>query len=110
MPITTWIRDLLGIPREVIDLKKSKLELEKLEDEKRQRTITIATLKDIKEYDPRVEAIKQNERRRLRNERRDVREYHGGGCALLWIPAWFSLLLLVIVVVMVVIWIIWFLR
>ena len=52
MPFTTWIRDLFGIRKDVIDTKKSKLEVEKLEEEKRSRDlITPATLDDVKKYD-----------------------------------------------------------
>lgn len=58
MPFTTWIRDLLGIRKDVIDTKKSKLEVERLEDEKRARNlITPATLDDVKNYDPKTRAL-----------------------------------------------------
>jgi hypothetical protein len=58
MPITTWIRDLLGIPKDVIDLKKSKLELERLEHEKQERDlVSRATLEDVKKYDPKYKLL-----------------------------------------------------
>lgn len=35
MPFKTWIRDALGIRKDVVDIKKAKLETKKLEDEER---------------------------------------------------------------------------
>ena len=58
MPFTTWIRDALGIRKDVVDIKKAKLETEKLEAEKRERDlITPATLDDVKKYDPKTQAL-----------------------------------------------------
>ena len=58
MPFTTWIRDALGIRKDVVDTKKAKLETEKLEVEKRERDlITPATLDDVKKYDPKTRAL-----------------------------------------------------
>src|SRR5882762_4255988 len=56
MPFTTWIRDLFGIRKDVIDIKKAKLEITKLEDEEDERRglIELATLEDVKKYDPKV--------------------------------------------------------
>lgn len=55
-----WIRDFLGIRKDLVDTKKSKLEVDKLEDEKRGRDlITRATLEDVKKYDPKYKAIKR---------------------------------------------------
>ena len=61
MPFTTWIRDLFGIRKDVIDTKKAKLEITKLEDEEGERRglIEIATLDDVKEYDPKYRAIQK---------------------------------------------------
>lgn len=53
MPISTWIRDLFGIRKDIIDTKKTKLEITKLEAEERERNlITPATMGDVKKYDP----------------------------------------------------------
>jgi hypothetical protein len=67
MPITTWIRDLLGIPKDIVDLKKANLELTKLQAEERERNlITPVSLEDIKKYDPGVQKLElQIERRKL---------------------------------------------
>ncbi|HEX8140685.1 MAG TPA: hypothetical protein VF544_24175 [Pyrinomonadaceae bacterium] len=63
-----WIRDLFGIRKDLIDTKKSKLEVRKLEDDERARNlITPATFEDVKEYDPKYQAIRQRiEERRFR--------------------------------------------
>jgi hypothetical protein len=59
MPFTTWIRDLFGIRKDVIDTKKAKLEITRLEAEERERNlITPATLDDVKKYDPNYEKLK----------------------------------------------------
>jgi len=52
MPISTWIRDLFGIRKDVVDTKKAKLEITKLEAEERERLITPAAMSDIEKYDP----------------------------------------------------------
>ena len=53
MPIFGWIRDALGIGKDVIDAKKSNLDVERLQAEKREREIlTRPTLEDVKRYDP----------------------------------------------------------
>jgi hypothetical protein len=58
MPIFTWIRDLLGIRKDYVDTKKSVLEIEKLEVERRERDlITPATLNDVKKYDPNFQKL-----------------------------------------------------
>src|SRR5438046_530929 len=58
MPISTWIRDLFGIRKDVIDIKKSKLEIELLEHEKREREFLIrATKDDIEKYDPSTQRL-----------------------------------------------------
>jgi hypothetical protein len=58
MPFTTWIRDALGIRKDMVDIKKAKLETEKLEAEKRERDlITPATLEDVRKYDPKTRAL-----------------------------------------------------
>lgn len=58
MPISTWIRDLFGIRKDVIDTKKAKLEITKLQAEERERDlITPATLDDVKEYDLKVKTL-----------------------------------------------------
>ena len=58
MPFTTWIRDLLGIRKDFIETEKSVLEIEKLEDEKRERDLVArATLDDVKKYDPKYRRL-----------------------------------------------------
>lgn len=58
-PFFGWIRDLLGIRKDIIDAKKSKLEIQKLQDEELSRNlITRATLADIEKYDPKIGIIK----------------------------------------------------
>jgi integrase len=58
MPFTTWIRDLLGIRKDYVDTERSILEIERLEAEKRERTlITPATLEDIEKYDLKTRSI-----------------------------------------------------
>lgn len=59
MPISTWIRDIFGIHKDIVDTEKASLEIKKLEDEERARNlITPATMDDIKEYDPKYRAIR----------------------------------------------------
>jgi hypothetical protein len=58
-PFFGWIRDLLGIRKDIIDTKKSKLEIQKLQDEELSRNlITRATIADIEKYDPKIGIIK----------------------------------------------------
>jgi hypothetical protein len=58
-PLFRWIRDLLGIRKDIIDTKKSKLEIQKLQDEELSRNlITRATISDIEKYDPKIGIIK----------------------------------------------------
>jgi len=59
MPFTTWIRDLFGIRKDVVDTKKAKLEITKLEDEEDERRglIDLASLDDVKKYDPKVRKL-----------------------------------------------------
>ena len=58
MPFTTWIRDLFGIRKDVIDTEKTKLEITKLEAEERERNlITPASLDDVVKYDPKTSEL-----------------------------------------------------
>lgn len=82
MPISTWIRDIFGIRKDLIDTKKSKLEVKKLEEEDRARNlITPATMDDIKKYDPKYDQIHHAKgfyaKGSLGIIRRFVREYPG---------------------------------
>jgi hypothetical protein len=52
MPITGWIRDLFGIRKDMYETKKTRLEIEKIEDEEWEKRITLATMDDVKKYDP----------------------------------------------------------
>lgn len=49
-----WLRGLLGIRKDLVDTKKAKLEVRKLqaEERKRESLITLATFEDVKKYDP----------------------------------------------------------
>jgi hypothetical protein len=65
MPFTTWLRDALGIRKDVIDTKKAKLEITKLEAEERERNlITPASLDDVKKYDLKYQALIERARER----------------------------------------------
>jgi hypothetical protein len=57
MPIIGWIRDLFGIQKDMYETKKTRLEIEKIEDEKREKLITLATLDDVKKYDPKHQKL-----------------------------------------------------
>jgi len=58
-PFFGWLRDLLGIRKDIIDTKKSRLEIQKLQDEELARNlITRATIADIEKYDPKYSRIK----------------------------------------------------
>src|SRR5437588_9592542 len=76
MPITSWIRDLFGIQKDMYETKKTRLEIEKIEDEKREKLITSATLEDVKEYDPKTKELlsKIEERPGGRISREEIRE------------------------------------
>jgi hypothetical protein len=54
MPVFGWIRDLFGIRKDMYETKKTRLEIEKIEDEKRDKFITPASLEDVKKYDPKT--------------------------------------------------------
>jgi len=67
MPFTTWIRDLFGIRKDVVDIEKAKLEIAKLEDEAHERSIitTIRPVKgldEIEKYDPKTRDIMRKAR------------------------------------------------
>jgi hypothetical protein len=56
----TWLRNLLGIRKDLIDTDKSKLEVQKLKDEELSRKlITPATLDDVKKYDANYRKIRR---------------------------------------------------
>ena len=52
-----WIRDLFGTQKGMYETKKTQLEIEKIEDEKREKLITPATLDDVKKYDSKYQEI-----------------------------------------------------
>jgi hypothetical protein len=58
MPIIGWIRDLFGIQKDMYETKKTRLEIEKIEDEKREKLITPATIEDVKEYDQKFRRLR----------------------------------------------------
>lgn len=60
MPIIGWIRDLFGILNDAQAAKKTRLEIEKIEDEKREQLIKPPTLDEIKKYDPNTRRIIEN--------------------------------------------------
>jgi hypothetical protein len=69
----TWIRNLLGIRKDVADFEKVKidtlkaeLEVDKLEDEASERNLlTRATMDDVKKYDPKYTKLEA----RIKGER-----------------------------------------
>jgi O-phosphoseryl-tRNA(Cys) synthetase len=64
MPFFGWIRDLFGIQKDMYETKKTRLEIEKIEDENRKKLITPASLKDVEKYDPKIKAIEAGMRHR----------------------------------------------
>lgn len=59
-PVIDMIRGLLGIRKDLIDTEKSKLEVQKLQDEERSRNlITRVSMEDIKKYDPKVRILEE---------------------------------------------------
>lgn len=102
MPISGWIRDALGISKDVVDTKKMRLEIKKLEDEERTTLITPATLDDVKKYDPKRQAL-------LKRLEEDA---DGGGSAffrlavycifypLMYFPSWLLALLIVLFLIL----------
>jgi hypothetical protein len=59
VPISTWIRDLFGIRKDAVETKKAELEITKLEDEEGERRglVDLATLDDVKKYDPKTKQL-----------------------------------------------------
>ena|ERR1044071_7207530 len=57
MPIIGWIRDLFGIQKDMYETKKTRLEIEKIEEEKREKLITPATLEDVLRYNPKIKEL-----------------------------------------------------
>ena len=57
MPITSWVRDFFGIMNDAQAAKKIRLEIEKIEDEKRGKLIIPATVEDVKKYDSKTQAL-----------------------------------------------------
>lgn len=61
IPLIDWIRGLFGIRKDIVDSKKSQLEIQKLKDEELSRNlITRASLDDVKKYDPKYQQITIN--------------------------------------------------
>ena len=55
-----WIRDLLGIRKDAGEIRKTRLEVEKLEREERERElITPASFEQVKEFDPTVRYLSE---------------------------------------------------
>src|SRR4051794_26355075 len=83
MPLFGWIRDLFGIQKDMYETKKTRLEIEKIEDEKREKLITPATLDDVKKYDSKVKRL-------LESIRDDMGKNGIGGINLFErLPLWF---------------------
>jgi hypothetical protein len=55
------IKNVTGVRKDLVDTKKAKLEIDKLEDEaeKRDSLITPATFEDVKNYDPKYKQINE---------------------------------------------------
>ena len=56
-----WVRDMFGIRKDADDRRKTNLEIERLEHERRQRESQIqrATLEDVKKYDPKAKKLEE---------------------------------------------------
>lgn len=54
-----WLRDLLGIRKDIRDAKKAGLEIRKLEHEQQQRQalVTPASFEDVRRYDPKLREL-----------------------------------------------------
>jgi hypothetical protein len=73
MPLISWltwianhiglgsVKNITGIRKDLVDTKKAKLEIDKLEDEaeKRDSIIVPATFEDVKNFDPKFNKINQ---------------------------------------------------
>ena len=58
MSVFGWIRDFIGIRKDAIETKKAKLEVNRLQDEQREReSIKRADLEDVKKYDPKTKKL-----------------------------------------------------
>jgi hypothetical protein len=71
MPLISWltwianhiglgsVKNITGVRKDLVDTKKAKLEINKLEDEaeKRESVITPASFEDVKNYDPKYKQI-----------------------------------------------------
>lgn len=113
MPITSWIRDLFGIQKDMYETKKTRLEIEKIEDEKKERRIILATQKDVERYDPKAQQLymmeaarRAQEESRIRAEMQRKSEHEGRmkdigkrkeGCVVLLVLALFLTALLFVV-------------
>jgi hypothetical protein len=87
-----WIRDLLSIRKDIIDTKKSKLEVRKLEAEERERNlITRATFEDVKRYDPKVRQLFKRNSLTLLLQEAQFREEEFG------VPPWLVPLLSIVI-------------
>jgi hypothetical protein len=65
-----WIRDALGIRKDLIDIEKSKLEVQRLKDEQITRNLVARpTLEDINKYDPKLAKLAQ----RIIEQKSDLR-------------------------------------
>ena len=74
MSIFKWIRDLFGIRKDIIETKKTKLEIKRLQDE--QRIIKPATFEEIKRIDLKTEKLLgqiKNIPRQVMNKAKDKR-------------------------------------
>lgn len=59
MPVTTWIRDALGIPKDVLEIKKLRIEIAQLVEERDRvkRVLVLANRDDIEKYDPKTQRL-----------------------------------------------------
>ena len=58
MSVFGWVRDFIGIRKDAIETKKVKLEVNRLQDEQREReSIKRADLEDVKKYDPKTKKL-----------------------------------------------------
>ena len=93
MSIFGWVRDFIGIRKDAIETKKDKLEINRLQDEEREReSIKRADLEDVKKYDPKTKKLLRKiaeEEQRKYVEMRDLLSMH-------FLNIWFMFVLIII--------------
>lgn len=62
MPIFGWIRDALGIRKDLAEVKKTKLEIANLKAKQRERNrfIRLASFEETRQFDPKIRDIERH--------------------------------------------------